>query len=50
MLASRIERFGGARDPIDIWRLMGFIKPQSLPLMEAAEFVATAAAVREGGA
>ncbi len=50
MLASRIERFGGARDPIDIWRHMGFIKPQSLPLMEAAEFVATAAGVREGGA
>ena len=50
LLSERLERFGGARDPIDIWRELGVPKPQALPLMEAAAFVSAVDAVRMGGA
>lgn len=53
MLAGRIARFGDAVDPLDIWRAMGFEQPQALPLLEAVDFVAAAAAavsMQKGGA
>ena len=49
MLTDRLARFGAARDPIDIWRTMGVVKPQALPLMEADAFLAAVAGVRAGG-
>ncbi|WP_426191659.1 biotin-independent malonate decarboxylase subunit beta [Massilia sp. DWR3-1-1] len=48
LLSARIEHFGGARDPIDIWRALGVARPQALPLMEADEFVAAVEGVRLG--
>jgi malonate decarboxylase beta subunit len=50
MLASRIERFGAASDPLDIWRALGVDQPETLPLLDAEDFVATVAAVRVGAA
>ncbi|WP_426112585.1 biotin-independent malonate decarboxylase subunit beta [Massilia sp. PWRC2] len=49
LLSERLERFGSARDPIDIWRGLGVTRPQALPLMEAADFVGFVDAVRMGG-
>jgi malonate decarboxylase beta subunit len=47
-LASRIERFGHVREPYELWRAIGVIEPEALPLMEAADFVAQVDAVRLG--
>jgi malonate decarboxylase beta subunit len=42
-LGQRLHRFGGCRDAVEIWRLLGIDDPQRLPLLEAADFLATVA-------
>jgi malonate decarboxylase beta subunit len=42
-LGRRLQRFGGCRDALEIWRLLGIDDPQRLPLLEAADFLATVA-------
>lgn len=49
MLAQRIERFGDATDPQDIWQALGIAQPQSIAMLEAAPFVVLAAAHRVKG-
>lgn len=46
MLAQRIERFGGARDPMEIWQSLGIDAPQTVPMLDAAAFAALAASHR----
>lgn len=46
MLAQRIERFGRAQDPMEIWQLLGVDTPQTVPMLDAAAFVALADAHR----
>jgi malonate decarboxylase beta subunit len=50
MLASRIERFGGLDDPLDIWESMGVDDPHSVPLLETDAFRELAERHREGAA
>jgi malonate decarboxylase beta subunit len=50
MLASRIERFGGLEDPLDIWEAMGVEDPHSVPLLETDAFRELAERHREGAA
>jgi len=40
MLQQRLERFGDAVDPQDIWRALGVAAPQELAMLEADQFVA----------
>ncbi|MCA1326608.1 biotin-independent malonate decarboxylase subunit beta [Herbaspirillum sp. alder98] len=40
MLQQRLERFGDAADPQDIWRALGIAAPQDLAMLEADAFVA----------
>ena len=42
-LGQRLHRFGGCRDAARIWRLLGIDDPERLPLLEAADFLATVA-------
>src|SRR5450830_286413 len=49
MLTQRIERFGTAVDPQDIWQGLGMPRPQNIAMLEAAPFVALAAAHRVKG-
>jgi malonate decarboxylase beta subunit len=49
LLKQRIERFGDAEDPIEIWRRLGVEAPQMVPMLEATEFVALAQSVRLEG-
>lgn len=41
-LGTRIDRFGACRDATDIWRELGFLDSQNLPLLEADAFRALA--------
>jgi malonate decarboxylase beta subunit len=50
MLRSRIERFGGAEDPLEIWEGLGVEDPQSVPLLEIDAFRDLADRHREGAA
>jgi malonate decarboxylase beta subunit len=50
MLRSRIERFGGAEDPLEIWEGLGVEDPQSVPLLEIDAFRDLAERHREGAA
>jgi malonate decarboxylase beta subunit len=50
MLASRIERFGGLEDPLDIWESMGIDDPHAVPLLETDAFRELADGHREGAA
>jgi malonate decarboxylase beta subunit len=38
-LAARIERFGTARDALDIWRALGIARPEALTLLDSDAFV-----------
>lgn len=38
MLEHRLQTFGGAADPIDIWTRLGIQEPRKLPLLEADAF------------
>jgi len=49
MLGERIERFGAAIDPLDIWAALGVADPDRLPLLDAEEFLAAVAAHRIKG-
>jgi malonate decarboxylase beta subunit len=42
-LGQRLHRFGGCRDALEIWRLLGIDDPERLPLLEAADFLAIVA-------
>jgi malonate decarboxylase beta subunit len=48
MLASRIERFGGLDDPLEVWEALGIAEPQSVPLLEIDAFRELADGHREG--
>ena len=48
LLGERIERFGALRDPLEIWAALGIDQPQLLPMLEAGDFLAAAAAHRLG--
>ncbi|MGJ7915966.1 biotin-independent malonate decarboxylase subunit beta [Massilia sp. LXY-6] len=50
MLGSRLERFGGLDDPLEIWEELGVAEPQSVPLLEIDAFRELAARHREGAA
>jgi malonate decarboxylase beta subunit len=50
MLGERLQRFGGADDPLEIWATLGIDAPQSVPLLEIDAFRELAGRHREGGA
>lgn len=50
MLASRLERFGGLDDPLEIWEALGVDDPHSVPLLEIDAFRELAQRHREGAA
>jgi malonate decarboxylase beta subunit len=50
MLASRIERFGGLEDPLEIWEGLGIEDSHSVPLLETDAFRELADRHREGAA
>ncbi len=39
-LGSRLERFSGCRDALDIWRALGIANPETIPVLEAEAFLA----------
>jgi len=47
-LERRLADFGDLRDGADVWRAAGVGEPSRLPLLEAADFVATVAPARRG--
>lgn len=49
-LAERLERFGQARDALDVWRAMGFAHPEAIPDMDIRELEAERKALGEGRA
>jgi malonate decarboxylase beta subunit len=48
MLGDRLERFGDLEDPLEIWGELGIAEPQTVPLLEIAEFRELAEHHREG--
>jgi malonate decarboxylase beta subunit len=50
MLKSRLERFGGLEDPLEIWEALGIAEPHSVPLLETDAFRDLADRHREGAA
>jgi malonate decarboxylase beta subunit len=48
LLATRLERFGHVREPMELWRALGVAEPEALPLLEADAFVEQVAACRLG--
>ncbi|WP_426318352.1 biotin-independent malonate decarboxylase subunit beta [Pseudoduganella sp. R-43] len=48
MLEQRIERFGGLRDPADIWSALGIAAPHDVPMLDIDSFTAAAAPCRLG--
>lgn len=38
-LTQRIDRFGQCHDALDVWRKLGFLEPQALPLLDNAAFL-----------
>ncbi len=50
MLQSRLERFGGLDDPLEIWEALGVDDPHSVPLLEIDAFRELADRHREGTA
>ena len=48
MLAQRIERFGGMRDPAEIWAAIGIAAPQDIPMLDVDSFTAAASPHRLG--
>ena len=51
MLSRRIRDTEGLRDPMDVWRRLGVPDPAAVPVLEAQDFLAMAAAHRatQGG-
>jgi malonate decarboxylase beta subunit len=50
MLGSRLERFGKAEDPLEIWEGLGIAEPHGVPLLEIDAFRELAERHREGAA
>jgi malonate decarboxylase beta subunit len=50
MLGSRLERFGNAEDPLEIWEGLGIAEPHGVPLLEIDAFRELAERHREGAA
>ncbi|MET0981945.1 MAG: biotin-independent malonate decarboxylase subunit beta [Telluria sp.] len=48
MLATRLRDFGGAADPLDVWKTMGIPDPAVIPMLDAAQFTELAHAYRKG--
>jgi malonate decarboxylase beta subunit len=48
MLRSRLERFGGLDDPLEIWEALGIAEPHTVPLLETDAFRELADRHREG--
>jgi malonate decarboxylase beta subunit len=48
MLARRLQCYGTASEPFDIWSALGIAQPQALPMLDAAAFARTVAAQRTG--
>jgi malonate decarboxylase beta subunit len=48
MLGSRLERFGGAEDPLEIWEDLGIAEPHTVPLLGIDAFRDLADRHREG--
>ncbi|MDY7580101.1 biotin-independent malonate decarboxylase subunit beta [Herbaspirillum sp. RTI4] len=48
MLTERMQRFGDAQDPMEIWTRLGVVAAQDIPMLEAAAFVAQNQALRQG--
>ena len=48
MLEQRIERFGGLREPADIWSALGIAAPQDVPMLDIDSFIAAAGPYRLG--
>ncbi|MFZ6654338.1 biotin-independent malonate decarboxylase subunit beta [Undibacterium sp. TJN19] len=48
MLSQRLQDFGSMTEPMDIWAQMGIKEPARLAMLEAKEFLALAASVRQG--
>lgn len=46
-LGRRLQRFGAARDSLDIWSGLGVKQPSEVPMLPPKDFVAIADAVRE---
>jgi malonate decarboxylase beta subunit len=42
MLAQRIERFGDAHDPMEIWQRLGIEAPATVPMLDTSAFTALA--------
>ncbi|MDB5990743.1 MAG: malonate decarboxylase subunit beta [Herbaspirillum sp.] len=49
MLAQRMEHFGDAADPLEIWQHLGIDAPQAVPMLEAAAFARLAQSIRLKG-
>lgn len=49
MLEQRIDRFGDAADPLEIWTRLGIERAQDLPMLDAATFVQQTEAHRVKG-
>ena len=49
MLSDRLQRFGDAADPLEIWQGLGIDNPQRLTMLEADAFTETVAPFRTGG-
>lgn len=47
MLARRLERFGDAHDPMEIWSALGIAAPQDLPMLDAQAFTQIVARQRK---
>lgn len=45
-LADRLDRFGAARDALDIWADLGIAAPERLPILDTAAFLAATAGKR----
>ncbi len=48
LLQQRLQRFGAAADPLDIWSALGMENPSQLPMLQAEQFLAASAGHRAG--
>ncbi|WP_426162164.1 biotin-independent malonate decarboxylase subunit beta [Pseudoduganella sp. R-34] len=48
MLEQRIERFGGLRDPAEVWAALGVAAPHDIPMLDIDSFTAAAGPCRLG--
>jgi malonate decarboxylase beta subunit len=48
MLATRLRDFGGASEPLDVWKTLGVPDPASIPMLDADAFTELARPYRKG--